>query len=118
MDKFNKSLHKTLNFFANNSLKKINRLRKRNFEEFNKNVLKYAEEFANQITDWIKNNSVGFGVNWSCTMDVAIRAANWLVAKEHFSEEGLIPDNFWNEFYTSIYEHGKFIIKHLEIRSC
>ena len=46
MDQFNKSLHKTLNFFSNNSLKKINRLRKKNSKEFNKNVLKYAEEFA------------------------------------------------------------------------
>ena len=25
---------------------------------------KYAEEFADQITDWIKNNPVCFGVNW------------------------------------------------------
>lgn len=78
---------------------------------------KYAEEFANQINDWIKNNPVGFGVNWRCTMDVAIRTANWLVAHEYFSEEGLIPGNFWQEFYTSIYEHGKFIIKHLENHS-
>ena len=78
---------------------------------------KYAEEFANQITDWIKSNPVGFGVNWRCTMDVAIRAANWLVAHEYFSEEGLISDNFWHEFYTSIYEHGKFIKGHLEDHS-
>ncbi len=75
---------------------------------------KYAEEFANQITDWIKSNPVAFGVNWRCTMDVAIRAANWLVAQEYFSEKGLIPDNFWQEFYRSIYEHGKYIKGHLE----
>jgi len=76
--------------------------------------IKYAEEFANQITDWIENNTIGFGINWNSTMDVAIRAANWLVAQEYFSEEGLIPDKFWHEFYTSIYEHGKFIRRHLE----
>jgi len=29
---------------------------------------KYAEEFANQISDWIDNNPIGFGVNWKCTM--------------------------------------------------
>jgi hypothetical protein len=78
---------------------------------------KYVEEFANQITDWIKSNPVAVGVNWNCTMDVAIRAANWLVAQEYFSEEGLIPDKFWHEFYTSIYEHGRFIWGHLENRS-
>lgn len=78
---------------------------------------KYAEEFSNQISDWIKNNPVGFGVNWNCTMEAAIRAASWLVAQEYFSEEGLIPDDFWHEFYISIYEHGKFIWKHLENNS-
>jgi len=78
---------------------------------------KYAEEFANQISDWINNNPIGLGVNWSCTMDAAIRAANWLVAQEYFSEEGLIPDDFWRKFYTSIYEHGKFIREHLENHS-
>jgi len=75
---------------------------------------KYVEEFINQIRDWIKNNTVGFGVNWKCTMDVAIRASTWLVAQEYFSEEGLISDDFWQKFYTSIYEHGKFIRNHLE----
>jgi len=77
---------------------------------------KYADEFANQIRDWIKNNQVGFGVNWHCTMDVAIRAANWLVAQEYFSDKDSFPKEFWQEFYSSIYEHGRFIIKHLENR--
>ena len=74
---------------------------------------KYSDEFQNQIEDWIRNNRVGFGVNWSCTMDVAIRAANWLVAQEYFDEQSL-TNGFWKEFYTSIYEHGKFIRSHLE----
>lgn len=77
---------------------------------------KYAEEFADQIEDWIKNNPVCFGVNWRCTMDVAIRAANWLVAMEYFVGEDLFAQDFLNEFYTSIYEHGKFIRSHLECR--
>ena len=32
---------------------------------------KYAQEFVNQVTDWIEHNPVGFGVNWACPMDVA-----------------------------------------------
>ena len=75
---------------------------------------KYAREFANQIRDWIKSNPVCFGVNWRCTMDVAIRAANWLVAMEYFTDQDLFSLDFLNEFYTSIYEHGKFIRSHLE----
>jgi len=77
---------------------------------------KYAEEFKNQIMDWIINNPVGFGVNWKCTMDVAIRAANWLVVQEYFSDKDVFSKEFWQTFYSSIYEHGRFIIKHLENR--
>jgi hypothetical protein len=75
---------------------------------------KYADEFVNQIRDWIKQNRVGFGVNWRCTMDAAIRAANWLAAQEFFAESGDVPEDFWNDFYGSLYEHGRFIRRHLE----
>lgn len=75
---------------------------------------KYSEEFANQITDWIKNNPVGFGVNWKCTMDVAIRVANWLVGMEYFSERVIFSKDFLTKFYLSIYRHAKFIRSHLE----
>jgi len=75
---------------------------------------RYSDEFANQITDWIRSNPVAFGVNWRCTMDVAIRAVNWLVAREFFTEDGLFTDDFLKRFYVAIYEHGRFIEGHLE----
>lgn len=75
---------------------------------------KYIAEFQNQISDWIENNKVGFGINWSSTMDVAIRAANWLVASEYFYDNDILPEGFWRNFYTSIYEHARFIHRHLE----
>jgi hypothetical protein len=78
------------------------------------NDKKYLEEFVNQITDWISNNPVGFGVNWSCTMDVSIRVANWLVAIEYFSREDNLSKDFLYTFYSSVYEHGIFIRSHLE----
>ena len=78
---------------------------------------KYSEEFVNQITDWIKNNPVGFGVNWYYAMDVAIRAVNWLVSMEYFYKNDNIPEDFIEKFYSSIYQHGKFIRSHLEYSS-
>ena len=47
-------------------------------------------------------------------MDVAIRVANWLVASEYFSTEDKLPEDFLYKFYSSAYEHGKFIRSHLE----
>ena len=81
------------------------------------NDRKYAEEFSSQISDWIKHNPVAFGVNWKCTMEVAIRAANWLVAMEYFADKDLLSQEFLKEFYGSVYEHGKFIRSHLEYSS-
>jgi hypothetical protein len=78
---------------------------------------KYPDEFTNQITDWIMNNPVGFGVNWRCTMDVAIRVVNWLVAMEFFADNDLFTRGFLDDFYIAIYEHGRFIEDHLESAS-
>ena len=46
---------------------------------FLSNDEKYVKEFVNQITDWIENNPPKFGVNWTCTVDVAIRACSRLL---------------------------------------
>nr|MDO8116924.1 heparinase II/III family protein [Candidatus Sigynarchaeota archaeon] len=73
----------------------------------------YATSFQSTVLDWMKNNKQGMGINWASTMDVAIRAINFLVALELFSEY-TFPDTFYREFFTSIVEHALFIADHLE----
>jgi hypothetical protein len=75
---------------------------------------KYATEFVSQIDDWIVSNPVGFGVNWKCTMDVAIWAASWLMASEYFRAGKALTANFLRRFHRSIHEHAGFIFHHLE----
>lgn len=48
----------------------------------------YAQEFRSQILDFIAVNPPRFGMNWTCTMDVGIRAANWLTAHDLFCAFG------------------------------
>ena len=43
---------------------------------------RYAIEIARELRDFMEANPVGTGVNWTCTMDVAIRAANWALGLE------------------------------------
>ncbi len=75
----------------------------------------YAAEFRNQILDFIANNPPRFGVNWVCTMDVAIRAANWLLAWDLFVAGGAEFDrDFELVLMRSLYAHGLFICNHLE----
>ncbi len=75
---------------------------------------KYSKEFVEQITDWIAENPPCFGVNWACTMDVAIRAVNWIWGFCFFKDSENITDEFLLNFLKSIYCHGEFIMENLE----
>ncbi|MCJ8010473.1 heparinase II/III family protein [Paenibacillus sp. KQZ6P-2] len=75
---------------------------------------KYACEFKAQIDDWILRNPVEMSVNWSCAMDVAIRAANWIAAVPFFRKSPSIPDSFWESLHATLYLHGVFIRGNLE----
>lgn len=75
----------------------------------------YASEFRSQVLDFIATNPPRFGVNWNCTMDVAIRVSNWLVAYDLFKAYGKEWDcQFERIFIRSVYEHGLHIIRNLE----
>ncbi len=75
----------------------------------------YAQEFRNQVLDFIATNPPRFGVNWACTMDVSIRASNWLLAYDMFHcWGGYFDDAFEAVFFRSIYEHGLHIVNNLE----
>ncbi len=78
------------------------------------NGKKYVREFVNQISDWIDNNKPNFGVNWCCTMDVAIRACNWILGYYFFKDSEVINQHFLFKFLKSLYQHGCHIIKNLE----
>lgn len=75
----------------------------------------YVREFGNQVLDFSAANPPRYGVNWACTMDVAIRAANWLLAYDLFHSAGATFDApFLTEFTRSVYQHGLHIVNHLE----
>ena len=75
---------------------------------------KYAEEVIAEIEDWWDENPFMYSVNWTCTMDVAIRAVNWLYAVCMVLESSILVDSFIEKFYRSLYQHGWFIFNNLE----
>ena len=76
---------------------------------------KCAGEFRNQVLDFIAHNPPRFGVNWRCTMDVGIRIANWLVARDLFVAAGAtFDDEFETIFARSVLEHARHIRGNLE----
>ena len=53
----------------------------------------YAQEFRNEILDFMATNPPRYGVNWYCAMDVGIRVVNWLVAHDLFLSFGVEFDH-------------------------
>lgn len=74
---------------------------------------RYLDELGAQLTHWIEANPVELGPNWICTMDVAIRAANWVAALALCAEEA--AGEAWAELAAeSLLLHGRYIRSHLE----
>ncbi|NQW02237.1 MAG: alginate lyase family protein [Rhodospirillales bacterium] len=72
-------------------------------------------EFQNQLLDFMAANPPAYGVNWVCTMDVAIRAANLILAYDLLRAQDIsIEPAFINEFVAAIRAHGVHIVNHLE----
>lgn len=75
----------------------------------------FAREFRNQVLDFVAANPPRFGVNWACTMDVAIRAANWVVARDLFRASGVTFDREFDALIArSVREHALHIATNLE----
>ncbi|HEX8903118.1 alginate lyase family protein [Vitreimonas sp.] len=75
---------------------------------------KYAQEIADQLDDFMEANPVGFGVNWTCTMDVGLRAANWCLGLALVQDAKVLDNSFWRRAYGALFEHGRFIRANLE----
>jgi hypothetical protein len=74
----------------------------------------YVEETVGQISHWIKDNPFYYGINWTCTMDVAIRACNWIWGWWAFKNHPAWTDEFNEKFLKSVWQHGWYIEHNLE----
>lgn len=73
----------------------------------------YADEVVRQVNSFIDRNPVGYGIQWASTMDVAIRACNWLAAWDLV--RGAPSAAFLAEkLLRSLIEHGRFVMSHLD----
>jgi len=75
---------------------------------------RYAEEISHQLDDFMEANPLGMGINWTCTMDVAIRAYNWAMALDMLKNAGQFGQPFWESAYAALYAHAWFIRHNLE----
>jgi len=82
-------------------------------------VLTGDEQFAAAVRDvieqWIGANPYAFSVNWSVTMEVAIRTLTlaWFFHAMHDSTSWADP-SYQSQFLRALYLHGDFISRNLE----
>ncbi|MGI8918555.1 MAG: alginate lyase family protein [Pyrinomonadaceae bacterium] len=76
---------------------------------------RYSVEFFRQLDIWEAENPFGYGVNWNCAMEVALRALNllgaftiFLGAREQLNTARLA------QLLRIFDRHGRFIREHLE----
>ncbi len=72
---------------------------------------RYSAEFITQLKSWNEQNPRGRGPNWTCAMEVALRAINLLAAFEVFRYSPQMPVKF---FLQLLQQHGNYIRRNLE----
>ena len=74
----------------------------------------YAQEVIDEINWWIEDNPLMYSVNWTCSMDVAFRAVNWLFALNMISHYDGFDTAFASKVSKSLWQHAFFIRNNLE----
>jgi hypothetical protein len=74
----------------------------------------FTTEFVAQVKSWTEQNPVGFGPNWTCAMEVALRAINVLVAFELFCRSPSLDGEFLKLVLRFFDQHGSYIRRNLE----
>lgn len=75
---------------------------------------KYAEMCFAQMNNWIDENPLMYSINWGCTMDVAIRAVNWIWTLGLIAGTQISDDERAEKIVSSLYQHGWFIWRNPE----
>ncbi|HET6891848.1 MAG TPA: alginate lyase family protein [Pyrinomonadaceae bacterium] len=74
----------------------------------------FAEEIFVQVERWNNQNPAGFGPNWSCAMEVALRAMNLLAAFHSVRAARCLSEGRLQMMLGLFERHGEYIRRHLE----
>ena len=75
---------------------------------------RYSAEFFAQLRSWAEQNPYGRGPNWTCAMEVALRAMNLLAAFEIFRHSPQLDSDSLRFFLRLLLQHGNYIRRNLE----
>ena len=75
---------------------------------------RWARRFRSLVESWLDGNPPGRGVNWAVPMELAIRAANWIMAFGWFYGSSSLDEAFWLRMLGSLWTHAEMIRWNLE----
>jgi hypothetical protein len=73
-----------------------------------------AEEFFAQVESWAEQNPSGFGPNWACAMEAALRAVNLLAAFRLFRRSPSLSEERLARLLALFDAHGRHVRRNLE----
>lgn len=75
---------------------------------------RFSAEFIHQLESWQAQNLYGYGANWNCAMEVALRAINLLGAFQVFVHSSVFNEQTLATVLSLLDQHGRFIRENLE----
>lgn len=78
---------------------------------------RYAKEFCEQVIDWINLNHYLIGINWTSSLEVGVRAINWVLSYNLFLNSNYLNEEVNYKILNSLYQHGRYIIRNLSFFS-
>ncbi len=74
---------------------------------------RYAEELFRQWQDWIAKNPFLFGINWTSSLECALRLVSWTWALQMAKHSPSLSPRFYAEILRCVEQHARFIGGHL-----
>jgi hypothetical protein len=74
----------------------------------------FAEEFFAQVESWRAQNPAGYGPNWACAMEVALRAMNLLAAFQLFRRSRALDERRLAALLALFDAHARHVRRNLE----
>jgi len=78
---------------------------------------KYAEKACSIIESWISDNPYHEGVNWTSSLELAVRSISWIWTYFYCKGSKHATPEFHHILLRSIYEHGHHMAQHLSYYS-
>ncbi len=74
---------------------------------------RYTRAFLDAVTDWMRANPRGLGINWASSLEVALRLMSWTWALVLFRHAALLTPALFGSIMTAMRAHAVYVEKYL-----